>query len=455
MALSDFATVTITSATRTPTQQGFGTPLILGYTASWPDRVRTYTNLTDMAADGFPSTGVGAATYWAAAAIFAQQPRVKQVKVCRRTNIWTQIVDLIVTDATAGLVYKATLGGLGTTGTAISRTVPGSSSIAAEASAIKTLIDALAITGLTTALATTNVTNDTIRCTMTAGKMCVFAGRNPELQLFERTAAPAGISTDLDAARVADDDFFGIVLDSSSKAECLAVAAWAETAGAKHFYASTSDTENGTVGASSTLLKQFKALSYANTSAWVDTAVCPSFLGAGIMGEELPFDPLTQTGTYKGKTVAGVTVDALTTTFENEVVAQNGNVYTNVLGFNVTREGKTPSGEFIDVIIGRHALTARLKENAFGNLAGGRRISYTNGGAAILVGGMQGVLKRAQGSVSKPGFLDPEVEPVVTAPLVEDQDSADRAARIFRDLSFSARIAGAIHLAEYNGTLTV
>jgi Protein of unknown function (DUF3383) len=457
MALSDFVTVTITSATRTPSQQGFGTPLVLGYFTAWADRVRTYSSsggLTAMAADGIGPTGVGAATYWAAAAIFAQNPSVEKIKVGRRTNAWTQRVDLIVTSATQSLIYKGTIGAIGTSAVSFQRTVPGASTIAAEAAAIKALIDALGL-AITTSLQTTSVANDTVRCTANVpGQMFVFAGRNPELQIFDNTLAPAAITTDLDAISAVDDDWFGLHLDSSSKAECLLVAPYVETK-IKHFFASTSDTENGTVGASNTLLKQFKAATYVNSSVWVDQAVLPSFLGAGIMGEEFPFDPLTQTGTYKGKTVAGVTVDALSTTFEGEVITQNGNVYTTVLGINVTREGKTPSGEFIDVVIGRHALTARLKENAFGNMTSGRRIPYTNSGVAILRGGMLGVLKRAQGTAVKPGFLDPETDPVVTAPRVEDVDPLLRAARTFPDLSFSARIAGAIHLAKFVGVLTV
>jgi len=453
MGISDFVQLTITSATRMPTRQGFGTPLVLGYTTAWPDRVRAYRSLTDLAADGITSTGVGAGIYWAVSAIFSQNPRVVEVKVGRRTNAFTQIVDLIVTSAVAGTVYKGVIGPLGGSGLSFQRTVPGSSTVAAEAAAIKTLVDALGLAG-TTALATTNVTNDTIRFTTTAaGALFVFSGRNPELQIFDRTAAPAAISSDLDAVVAADNDWYGLHLDSSSKAEVLIAAAWTETQ-EKVLFASTSDTENGTVGASSTLLKQLKASSYIRTSVWNDTAVLPSFLGAGIMGEEFPYDPGTNPGTYLGKTVAGVTVDVLSTTFENEVVAQNGNVYTTVLGLNVTRPGKSASGEFIDVVIGRDWLKARLREAIFGTTVGGRRIPYTDGGVAMLRGAVLGVLHRAQGSKTAPGFLDPEVDPVVTAPLVADVDIALRAARILPNLTFSAKIAGAIHLTQLSGTIS-
>ena len=449
MSLSDFVTVTITSATRTPTRVGFGTPLVLGYLTAWPDRVRTYQNLTDMVADGITSTGVGSATYWTAAAIFSQNPRVKQIKVGRRTNAWTQIVKLIVTTATAGTVYKFSIGPLGGSATAFQYTVPGASTIAATVTALKALVDAAGF-----AMTTSSVDGNTaLQCSATvAGTMFVYSGRNPELQIFESTAAPAAISTDLDAVRVADDDWYGFHLDSSSKAECLLAAAWTETQ-KKIFFASTSDTENGSIGVASTLLKQLKALSYFRTSTWVDGAVCPSFLGAGVMGEEFPYEP--GSGTYLGKTVAGVTVDAPSSTFEGEVVAQRGNVYTAVLGINVTRPGVSASGEFIDLAVGRDCLEARIKEAVFGIISGSRRVPYTNGGVAMLRGSVLGVLKRQQGTKEKPGFLDPEVDPVVTAPLVEDVDPADRAARVFPDLDFSAKVSGAIHSVPITGTISV
>jgi hypothetical protein len=450
MSLADFVTVTITSATRTPTRVGFGTPLVLGYHTAWPDRERTYENLTDMAADGITSTGVGAATYWTAAAIFSQTPRVKQLKVGRRTNAWTQVIKL-VPSFVAGTINKISIGPIGGSAQTFQRTVPGSSSLAAEITALKALIDASS-PALAVTTASTD-TNTTLSVTANvAGQMFVFSGRNPEMTILDATAAPAAISSDLDACRVANDDWYGFHLDSSSKAECLVAAAWTETQ-LKIFFATTSDTENGTIGASGTLLKQLKALSYFRTSTWVDGAVLPSFLGAGIMGEEFPYEP--GSGTYLGKTVAGVTVDTPSSTFEGEVVAQRGNVYTEVLGKNVTRPGVSASGEFIDLAVGRDCLASRLKEAVFGVISGNRRVPYTNGGVAMLRGAALGVLKRQQGSKANPGFLDPEVEPVVTAPLVEDVDPADRAARIFPDLDFSAKVSGAIHSVPLTGTISV
>ena len=448
--LSDFVNVSITSVTSTPTKVGFGTPLVLGYFTAWPDRVRTYSSLSAMVADGIVSTGVGAATYWAAAAIFSQNPRVAKIKVARRTNAWTQKVQLLPTTATAGVVYTFSIGALGGAPQSFIRTVPGASTIAAECAAIKALIDAAAISGLTTVVGGGNTY---VECTSTVpGTMFVYSGRNPELQLFESTAAPAGISTDLDSVRALDDDWYGFTLDSTSKAEAPLAAAWTE-AQLKIFFVSTGDSENGTIGASGTLLKLLKASAYFRTSTWFDSAAVPSFIGAGIMGEELPYPP--GTSIYALKTIAAVTVDLISATVDGEVKAQNGNTYTTVAGKNVTAKGVSAAGEFIDIAVGRDFLQARTKEAVFGVLSGVRRVAYTNAGIATITDAIQGVWNRAQGTVDNPGFLDPEVPVVVTAPLVKDISTSDRASRVLNNVTVGAKVAGAIIATNIAGTITV
>lgn len=448
--LTQFANVSITSATQMPSRIGFGTPLVLGYFTAWPDRVRTYSSLTAMVADGINSTGVGAATYWAAAAIFSQNPRVKQIKVGRRTNAWTQKVQLFPTSATAGVVYKVTIGALGSSSTAITRTVPGASSIAAECTALKGLIDALGL-AMTTALGGGNTY---VECTASVpGQMFVFASRNPEMELFESTAAPAAISTDLDACRAADDDFYGVTPDSCSKAEALLIAAWAEPTGIKIFFGQTGDTEDGKIGVASTLLKQLQAAAYFRTAILFDSIAVPSFAGAGWMGKGFPYTPGTIT--YHAKSLSGVTVDIISETVDGEVKARNGNTYTVVAGTNVTADGKVASGEFIDVVIGRDCLQARIKEAVFGVISGQLRVPFNNGGIQTIVGTAKGVCVRQQGTKENPGFLDPEQAVIVTGPLIGDVDPVDRANRFLRNVTFSAKITGAIHATNISGTISV
>lgn len=449
-SLSDFVTVNITTTTATPSQIGFGTPLVLAYLTAWPDQIRTYRSLTAMAADGINPTGVGAACYWTAAAIFSQNPRVDQIKVGRRSNAWTQIVKLIPTTTTAGLIYRWSIGVLGGASVSFTYTVPGGATIASIITAMKALIDGTVFVGLTMTTLSADG-NTTLQCTTgTAGCMFVYSGRNKELEILESTAAPAAITTDLDTIRVLDDDWYGIVLDSSSKAESALVAAWCEPQ-LKIFFNTTADSENGKVGVSGTILKVLKTANYFRTSTWFDGAALPSFLGAGIMGEEFPFAP--GSGTYLGKTVRGVNTDnTVSATNEAEILAQNGNVYTSVAGLSVTRPGKSAAGEFIDIAVGRDWLQARIKERVFGLIAGARKVPYTDAGVSLVKAEVKAQLQEGV----KSGYLAASPEPLVTAPLVKDISSANKANRILPDVNFSATLAGAIHAVQpISGTISV
>ena len=78
MGLDSIVNVQISAETASVTQAGFGTPLIYASGKTWPERVRTYTSAAAMLEDGFEPSGDA---YKAAAAIFAQNPRVQRVKV--------------------------------------------------------------------------------------------------------------------------------------------------------------------------------------------------------------------------------------------------------------------------------------------------------------------------------------------------------------------------------------
>ena len=73
--LSDIVVVNITAQVGGLTQRGFGTPLILGYTPTWVERVRYYSDLagiaTDLGARTVPLAGVDRALYHAAAVLIA------------------------------------------------------------------------------------------------------------------------------------------------------------------------------------------------------------------------------------------------------------------------------------------------------------------------------------------------------------------------------------------------
>ncbi|MNY25427.1 hypothetical protein D3C86_1592110 [compost metagenome] len=84
---------------------------------------------------------------------------------------------------------------------------------------------------------------------------------------------------------------------------------------------------------------------------------------------------------------------------------------------------------------------------------------YTDAGILVIVNGIRQALMlgQARGLIAPdeiddagrkiPGF-------VITVPRAASIASNDKANRILRDLKFTARLAGAIHVAEIKGNLT-
>jgi hypothetical protein len=124
-------------------------------------------------------------------------------------------------------------------------------------------------------------------------------------------------------------------------------------------------------------------------------------------------------------------------------------------GINVTRQGYSATGEFLDVTHFVDFLFARIQETIFAALAqasaSGKKIPYTDTGVDTIRGLILAVLNRG----ITQGGLAASPAPVVTAPKVADVDPADRAARILPDVAFTATLAGAIHKTQIEGILSV
>lgn len=120
MSLADLVNVNITALTSSPTQPGFGTPLIAAYHTHYTDLARTYSSLSGLTGDGFSVTEPA---YLAAQAILSQNPRVTNFMVGRRALPPTQSLKLTCTTATLGAIYQLNAGVAGGSKTAVVYTV--------------------------------------------------------------------------------------------------------------------------------------------------------------------------------------------------------------------------------------------------------------------------------------------------------------------------------------------
>lgn len=283
----------------------------------------------------------------------------------------------------------------------------------------------------------------------TSGAPYVLEVEKRQLLTQDDTSTDPGVVTDLGNVRTAldgNDTWYALLCDSHSQAEIAALAASIETL-RKIYLAATAD-DAVLLGTDTEIGGALKLAAYART-ALIYHGRTATFPEAAWGGKLLPQDPGSET--WKFKTLAGITPYKLTTTEETNLVADNVNHYQTVAGINITAEGVTSSGEFIDITRFIDALQADIEEHVFARLAALPKVPFTDPGIAIIENEIRGSLQRGISN----GGLAADPPPTVTVPRAADVDPLDKNARILRDVLFTAVLAGAIHKLIINGRLTV
>jgi len=442
MSLEDQVSVSITSTSVTPTRESFGIGLLMAQKvpAGFINRVYEFFKPSDLTAFGF---SVNDPAYLAAVKYFGSTPRPKSLKIGKRLLGTTQTIKLTCLSATAGDVYTITVVNQATgVSTTITRTVPGASTTSAEATAIAALINA--VTGFAA-----SAVGAVITCTATggAGVLQNYLDWSPNFSLKDNSADP-GIATDLAAVQAEDSDWYGLILDSCSKAELLAAATWAE-ANTKLFPGRNCDTEIGDNAVTTDVISTGKASAYVRTGGIATQNNLLGFIDAGIMGEEFARDP--GTSTWKFKTVPGVKADKWSASQYSTIKTKRGNLYSAVAGINMLEDGITFSGRFFDSVRGQDWLTSEIKTRVFALLASLPKVPFTDAGVDAVVSVIKGALQDA----IKRGYIAASPAPVVTAPKVVDVDALSKAARLLPNIEFSCTEAGAVHKVTINGVVSV
>jgi hypothetical protein len=437
MALSEIVSVSIQAGTVNPARVGFGVPLIMAYHTAWAgSEVRRYTSFAGVAAD-FDADSM---PYKMASAIFAQNPRPSAILIGRLpapATAHTQVLNFA--DMESGEAVDLSVTSPDGTETAVS--VAWNTDLATTLADLKTALDAISGIGTCT-VASPNVT---VPAT-TPGEIVHIEPSTVGVHVRD-TTADWDYDTALDAAVVLNPEFYVVLADCNSPQNMDKIARWCASNDRFAFFAPQY-----------TKPSQFVSGEFASGSdytAFLANDACAFFVTKGsrenamecrIAGKMLPKDP--GSATYAYKQLAGVGADAWTATERAAIEAYHGNHYAAEAGVSITRPGKTAGGEWIDVVIGLAWVEARMQEAVFAALANNDKIPYTDAGLSVLVGEVSGVLKTAERrSVFDSGWS-------VTVLPAANQDSADRTARIVRDLEFQARLAGAVHTVNVTGTVT-
>ena len=438
MPLSDMVTVTISTMAKGVSRAGFGTPLIAAYHSLYNARVKAYTSLASMVTDGFTAADPA---YKAAAVILGQTPHPASIKVGRRALPMTQKVKLAPVSNTVGVTYACVVVDPSGNSTDIEYEVEAGKTIADICAKLKTQLDT--VSDLTT---TNNSTY--VQSTAVAGSLFAYNELNADLELTDVTADP-GIATDLAAIQLYDSDWYALCIDSNSEAEIKAAQAYLETLEKIGAY-NTADAGARQSVITNDILSDLKALAYVRCVA-IYSGDFDGYAGAAWLGRMLPQNPGRATWAYK--TLTGVAVDTLNINETAAIKAKNGNYYVATAGLNLTEDGRTPDGIFIDITTGRDWLTARLRERVVSLLANALKIPYTDDGVAMMYLQVDAQLKEGQSPAY--GYLATDPAYVITVPKVADVSASDRANRLLPDVNFSATLQGAIHKVEITGVVSV
>ena len=438
--ISEVVSVTITAETSGVTRAGFGTALIAGYHTKYLDRVRTYSDLTDLVADGFETYNP---VYLAASKLLSQNPSVATFKVGRCALAPTQKINLVPTDTTVGKVYSYSFvkASTGVASTA-TYTVIAADTVALIIDGLKIAIDALAL-----GAATTDNTTSLDFTSSTAGLLFDFTDISTvPATTVSVTHVDPGIATDLAAINLADPDWYGLITTDNSKATVVAAAAWVQ-ANKKVYGYDTIDTAVIASSVATDVIGTLQTASYTRSIGGFGYNLL-SYMGAAMLGRDFPTDAGSATLAFKKLT--GVSVPNLNTTARGFLDGKNGNYLSTMAGQNILRYGKVASGEYFDVIRLIDALEARIQEDVLTVFINNDKLPYSD----LSVDVIKGTILAAIANFQPDGILlDPA--PTVTAPLVATVSSVDKANRLLPDVKFTATIAGAIHKVTIAGKLVL
>ena len=265
----------------------------------------------------------------------------------------------------------------------------------------------------------------------------------------QQTHGDPGLSTELDAIAIEDNNWYCLLTNYNSKAYVEAASAWVE-AQTKIYVFDDVDTQAITTSVSvgTDAGAALHALAPDRTAGtyYPSPALMQS---AAWAGRVLPIAPGGETWMFK--TLSGVLPTRLTTTHRNNLRARNMSWFQTVAGRNIMQQGSTFNGNFLDVVRGLDWLEDDMTKAIFTTLASNNKVSFDDPGISTIENDIVASLDRAV----QRRILRAVPRPEVFVPLAADISDADKALRTVPDITFSAELAGAVHRVIVNGVVSV
>ncbi|AMG47418.1 Protein of uncharacterised function (DUF3383) [Achromobacter ruhlandii] len=445
--LDRIVNVAISLNTTAIKEQNFSDILVLGAHVLSVNRILVVTEASELLDLGISQTDP---LYIAVRDAFKQIPTVTRVFVGRR-----QVDTARVTVTRAGVAdYEVTLRWRAQDG-AVQSASPKFTGLAASTPDDIAAGLVAAITASGAPVSATSVGAEVSITASTAGTaVAVSVKGNLSVGIPTSTETPTAA---LSACLKESGDWYGVALASRVEADVLDAAEWVESNG--RLFGVSSD-QAGIIDAAVTddLASKCQRKQYFRTHVWFHGQAGTEALEAAVTANRFTFYPGGET--WANTRLAGISYDNLSEGQALAAHAKNANTFEQMRNFAVTQNGKVAAGEWIDVIRGRDWLAEQIKiEVATQLINANGKVPFTDDGIQILVTGVRKALMLGQSrGLIAPDEMDASGKMipgfVITAPLSMNISTNDKANRILRDLKFSARLAGAIHVADIKGNLT-
>lgn len=181
-----------------------------------------------------------------------------------------------------------------------------------------------------------------------------------------------------------------------------------------------------------------------------------AYIHVALMAKCFGYDNGSETWAFKN--LKRMSPSSLTNAEVTALRESNANFYQTYADKDLTMDGVTGSGEWIDVIRFVDWLQGRLQQRAVEFFAANPKVPFTDAGITGVHNFVTSVLEEGQafGGIA-PTQYDESGEEVpgftVTVPLARSVSEADRKARYLRNVKFTANLAGAIHKVQIVGEL--
>jgi len=174
-------------------------------------------------------------------------------------------------------------------------------------------------------------------------------------------------------------------------------------------------------------------------------------LAAAAIGRLAQYEPGSATWAFKS--LSGIAAEDLTAAQVLALDAKHINTYIKIYGQSVTTLGQVYGGEWVDVILGIQWIRNQIKVRETSLIINDEKIPYTDTGIAQVVAVLDGILKEATArgiirDVNGIGEYD------ISAPALSDISANDIANRKLKNVTWTAKLAGAIQHLEITGTVS-